>query len=83
MDLDLPYPPHHCKGLNGLICADVLLRNYSLTQSRYGDAGLIVPEFFFNLTLKYVHCDEFWRAKDNSQVTVVSGPRTVYHLQYD
>ena len=30
----LPYPPHHCKALNSLICADVPLRNYSLTHSR-------------------------------------------------
>ena len=26
------YPPHHCKALNSLICADVPLRNYSLTH---------------------------------------------------
>jgi len=28
----LPYPPHHCKALNSLVCADVPLRStYSLT----------------------------------------------------
>ena len=29
----LSYLPHHCKALNSLICADVPLRNYSLTHS--------------------------------------------------
>ena len=30
--MPLSYLPHHYNALNGLICANVLLRNYSLTH---------------------------------------------------
>ena len=43
------YYPHHCKALNSLICADVPLRNYSLTRS----VNIITcqPEVFYADTL--------------------------------
>jgi len=36
---------HHCKALNSLLCADVPLRNYSLTHSLICVKGCIVWNF--------------------------------------
>jgi len=46
------YIPHHHKALNSLICADVSLRNYSLTHSWW--SGIVVGRCSRSTKLSYI-----------------------------